>query len=79
MNNECPGGHECTGVYCSSVLSTEGECIAKDHDEFVNSILEQAPDSWDGDEPAERIAVWYVREMERRVMASGGTLERYSD
>lgn len=47
------------------------------HQNFVNEILLNAPDSWDDDEAAEGIAVAYVRELEERVLALGGTLERW--
>lgn len=49
------------------------------HDEYdaIDDILSGAPESWDCDEAAESIAVDYVRELERRVLASGGTLERW--
>lgn len=50
-----------------------------DNDEFINELLSGAPESWDGDEAAEAIAVAYVRELERRVLATGGTLERWPD
>lgn len=35
-----------------------------DHDEFVEQILANAPESWDADEAAESIAVDYVRCLE---------------
>jgi hypothetical protein len=48
-------------------------------DEFVNDILSGTPDSWDSDDGAESIAVAYVRELERRVIALGGSLERWTE
>ena len=45
-------------------------------EEFVNEILRGAPESWDGDGSAESIALDYVREIERRLYALGGTLEK---
>jgi hypothetical protein len=34
------------------------------------------PESWDDDAAAESICVDYVREIERRLLALGGSLER---
>lgn len=50
-----------------------------EHQEFVNQLLSNTPESWDGDEAAEWIATEYVRELERRVVALGGTLERWTE
>lgn len=47
------------------------------HDGFVNTLLFGAPESWDGDDAAESIALNYVAEIERRLLARGGSLERY--
>jgi hypothetical protein len=47
------------------------------HQDFVNEILKNTPESWDGDEAAEHIAVKYVRELELRVTLLGGSLERW--
>jgi hypothetical protein len=52
---------------------------AKDHDDFVNDLMRNIPDSWDGDEGAESIVMDYVHELERRVEALGGSFERYPD
>lgn len=49
------------------------------HQEFVNDLLKDAPESWDGDAAIESIAIDYVRELERRVVALGGSLERWPD
>jgi hypothetical protein len=38
----------------------------RDHDDFVNAILEHAPDSYDSDDAAEAIAIRYVRDLEAR-------------
>jgi hypothetical protein len=51
--------------------------MSPEHQDFVNEILLLAPDSWDDDAAAESIAVAYVRELERRVLALGGSLERW--
>lgn len=55
---------------------TENTVWLGDHDEFVNELLRNAPDSWDDDAAAEHIAVQYVRTLEKRVRTLGGTLER---
>jgi hypothetical protein len=49
------------------------------HQEFVNDLLSDAPESWGDDVAAEAIALAYVRELERRVVALGGSLERWPD
>jgi hypothetical protein len=38
---------------------------ATDHADFVNELLDDAPDCYDGDESAEDIALRYVRDLER--------------
>jgi hypothetical protein len=48
-------------------------------DDLANDILSGAPESWDGDEAVCWIAAQYVRELERRVAALGGSLERHSE
>lgn len=49
------------------------------HQQFVNDLLENAPESWDGEDAAESIAVAYVRALEERVVQLGGTTERWPD
>jgi hypothetical protein len=49
------------------------------HQTFVNEILLNAPESWDDDASAESIAVDYVHELEQRVTALGGSLERWTE
>jgi hypothetical protein len=50
-----------------------------EHAAFVDDLLKNTPDSWDGDEGAETIAMEYVHELERRVEALGGSLGRWPD
>jgi hypothetical protein len=47
------------------------------HQEFVNELLKNAPESWDDDAAAESVAVDYVRALEERVVALGGTTEKW--
>jgi hypothetical protein len=49
------------------------------YDDWVNDLLKNAPESWDSDEGAESIVTGYVRALERRVQALGGSLERWPD
>lgn len=49
------------------------------HDGFVNAVLFGVPESWDGDDAAESIALEYVGEIERRLVARGGSLERWDE
>lgn len=51
----------------------------REHDEFVNEILRNAPDSWDDDDTPEAIAVAYVHELERRLTALGVSREREAE
>ena len=51
----------------------------KPHDDLINDLMLQMPDSWDGDEAAETLVVQYVREIERRLLAAGGSLERWPE
>lgn len=46
-------------------------------DDLINRVMSGMPESWDGDSAPESLVVEYVRELERRVTALGGNLERY--
>jgi len=48
------------------------------HQEFVNEILENTPESYDGDDAAEAIAVTYVRDLEATTQAVRTLLPRQS-
>lgn len=45
--------------------------------ELVERLQLGMPESWDGEESGEWIVEQYVRELERRVLALGGSLEKY--
>jgi hypothetical protein len=47
------------------------------HDTLINDLMTNIPESWGDDVAPESIVVNYVRELERRVKALGGSLERY--
>ena len=47
------------------------------HDDMIERLMSGMPQSWDGDDAAEHICVEYVREIERRLVALGGSLERW--
>jgi hypothetical protein len=49
------------------------------HDEFVNDILANTPESWDGDDAAEDIAVRYVRALELLAEIKFGRLPEPAD
>lgn len=51
----------------------------EDPDDLINKLMSGMPDSWDGDEAAESLVVSYVREIERRLMAAGGSLARHPE
>lgn len=46
------------------------------YDDWCNDLLRNAPESWDDDVAQESIITSYVHELERRILALGGTLER---
>jgi hypothetical protein len=46
-------------------------------DEFVNAILDQAPEEWDDDAAAESIAVDFVAHLTAEVQRLGGCLKRW--
>lgn len=45
-------------------------------DELIDQLMRGMPESWDDDVSAESLVIDYVREIERRLVALGGTLER---
>jgi hypothetical protein len=45
----------------------------------IAAVQDGMPESWDGDAAAESLIVDYVREIERRLIALGGSLERVSE
>lgn len=51
--------------------------MPRDNDAFVEQLQSGIPESWGSSEGSpESICVDYVREIERRLIARGGTLER---
>lgn len=47
------------------------------HDDFIDRLQSGIPESWESSEgSAESICVEYVREIELRLIARGGSLER---
>jgi hypothetical protein len=46
-------------------------------EDWTNGVLYDAPDSWDGDEGAESIALRYVATLEARLDAAGISREQY--
>lgn len=49
------------------------------HESLMRALVRGMPQSWDYDDAEERIVVEYVREIERRLLAAGGSLERYPE
>jgi hypothetical protein len=47
------------------------------HQELIDELLKNVPESWDGDDSPDSIIVAYVRALEERVRQLGGTLERW--
>ena len=54
---------------------------ADEHDDFLEELLKNIGDEWDGDEAAESIAVSYVRHLEDEVRRLGGDFRpsRYAE
>jgi hypothetical protein len=46
-------------------------------EDWTNGVLFNAPDSWDGDDGAESIALIYVAELERRLDEAGISREKW--
>lgn len=49
----------------------------EEHDQFMQDLMLNAPESWDGEESIETIALAYVRKLEQRLAYLGSTLERF--
>ena len=50
------------------------------HDQFIEALQSNIPQGWESSEgSAESIVLEYVREIERRLQALGGSLERYPE
>lgn len=47
------------------------------YDDWVNDLMKNTPDSWDDDASAEQIVMAYLHELEHRVLALGGSLEKW--
>ena len=48
------------------------------YDDWCNDLVRDSPESWDGDDAQESIVTEYVHELERRLLALGGSLERHA-
>lgn len=55
------------------------DAVVKEHAEFLDNLCLAIPESWDDDRSAESIVVSYVRTLEQRVQALGGSLERFPE
>jgi hypothetical protein len=54
--------------------------VIADYDGFIEELLRNTPESWGSSEgSAESIVVDYIRALEARVQALGGSLERHAD
>lgn len=50
------------------------------HDTLIEDLMRNIPEGWGSSEgSAESIVVDYVREIERRLLAAGGSLERWPE
>jgi isocitrate dehydrogenase kinase/phosphatase len=50
------------------------------HDDLIEELQRNIPQEWEASEgSAESIVVEYVREIERRLVALGGSLERWPE
>lgn len=50
-----------------------------DTDKLVMDLMSNMPESWDGEDSADSICVVYVRTLEARLLALGGTCEKCSE
>jgi hypothetical protein len=51
-----------------------------DQDELIEKLMSNIPQSWEsGEGSAESIVIDYVREIENRLIALGGSLEQYPE
>jgi hypothetical protein len=52
----------------------------KIHDDLIEELFRNIPQEWEASEGSpESIVVDYVREIERRLLAAGGSLERWPE
>ncbi len=65
-----------SGVHLESLRSQLRQA-EESADEFVNAILDQAPEEWDDDVAAEAIAVDFVTHLIAEVQRLGGCLKRW--
>ena len=50
------------------------------HDNLIDELQRNIPEEWEASEgSAESIVIDYVREIERRLLALGGSLDRYPE
>lgn len=49
------------------------------YDDWLDDLMKNIPDSWDGEDGAESIVMAYLHELESRVLALGGSLEKWPD
>lgn len=50
------------------------------HDDLLNDLMRNIPEGWEASEGSpESIVVDYVREIEQRLLALGGSLERWPE
>jgi hypothetical protein len=61
----------------AEAVALESQAQEHAHGEYVDGLLESAPESWDGEEAADDIAVRYVRHLESEVRRLGGCPERF--
>lgn len=48
-------------------------------DSLINNLMMGIPSSWDGEDSPESICLEYVRAIEWRLLALGGSLEKHSE
>lgn len=65
---------------CNSVCGFQSDVIGKvEFDGWINDLLKRTPASWDSDLSPECIVNDYLHELERRVLALGGSLEKHDE
>jgi hypothetical protein len=65
---------------CDATCGFQADVVDKvELDAWVNNLLKRIPESWDGEGSPESIVSEYLHELERRVLALGGSLEKHDE
>lgn len=51
----------------------------KIHDDLIEALMAEMPDTWDGDDSAEYLVTQFVKTIVRRLKQRGGSTQRWAD